>query len=107
MNKVYFNKEKNHWFVSEPEDFYTFKSVNSSTNEEINQILSWTRGYDMAQYPHHIRMYDVEIDNIKYFFIMSRFGDGNGSSFVLESEDPIKLEDLLEKKNIFFVGETI
>ncbi len=104
MNKVYFNKEKNHWFVSEPEDFYTFKSVNSSTNEEINQILSWTRGYDMAQYPHHIRMYDVEIEGIKYFFIMSRVENEN---FVLESEDPIKLEDLIEREKIFFVGETI
>jgi hypothetical protein len=103
MNKVYFNKEKNYWFVSEPEDFYIFKSVNYSTNEEVNQILSWTRGYDMSQYPHHIRMYDVEIDNIKYFFIMSRFGN----DFILESEDPIKLEDMIDEKNIFFTGETI
>ena len=70
MNKVYFDREKNQWFVSEPEDMYLFKSVNTQSNEEEKQILSWTRGFDMTKYPNHIRMYDVEINGVKYFFLM-------------------------------------
>ncbi len=103
MNKVYFNKEENYWFVSEPEDMYTFKSVNFISKEEIKQILSWTRGYDMSNYPNHIRIYDVEINNVKYFFLMKK----EGNIFILESENPMMLEKLIESENIFFVGETI
>jgi hypothetical protein len=103
MNKVYFNKDENYWFVYEPEDMYTFKSVNIITNEETNQILSWTRGFDMSNYPNHIRIYDVEINNVKYFFLMAK----EGNVFILESEDPTMLEKLIELENTFFVGETL
>jgi hypothetical protein len=102
MNKVYFDKEKNQWFVNEPEDMYTFKSVNISTNEEINQILSWTRGFDMSNYPNHIRVYDVEIDTIKYFFLMKK----ENNYYTIESENPMMLEKLINLENIFFVGDT-
>jgi hypothetical protein len=103
MNKVYFDTEKKHWFVNEPEDFYAFKSVNYQTKEEQNQILSWTRGYDLQNYPKHIRMYDVEINEVKYFFLMRK----DDTHYVIESEDPIALESLIEKENIFFTGETL
>ncbi len=102
MNKVYFSKEKNHWFVNEPNDFYTFKSVKISTNEEINQILSWTRGFDMSNYPNHIRVYDVEINEIKYFFLMKK----ENNYYTIESENPMMLEKLINLENIFFVGDT-
>lgn len=103
MNKVYFNKEENYWFVNEPEDFYSFKSVNIETNEEVNQILSWTRGLSLEEYPNHIRMYDVEVEGVKYFFLMRN----QGVHYVLETEDPQHLESLVNKQNIFFVGETL
>jgi hypothetical protein len=103
MNKVYFNKEKNFWFVNEPEDLYSFKSVNYKTNEETKQILSWTRGFDMSDYPNHIRVYDVEINTIKYFFLMK----AEGNIYTIEAENPLMLERLIELENIFFVGETI
>ena len=103
MNKVYFNSEKKVWFVSEPEDFYSFKSINYETNEEVKLILSWTRGFNLENYPNHIRMYDVEIDQVKYFFLMKR----EGNFFTIESEDPTKLKDLSNLAKIFFVGETI
>lgn len=102
MNKVYFSKENKHWFVSELEDFYTFRTTNSETNKELNQILSWTRGFDMEKYPNHVRVYDVEIDNFKYFFLMRR----EGVNYIIESEDPILLERLLNEKNIFFAKNT-
>ena len=103
MNKVYFNKEENYWFVNEPEDFYSFKSIDYQTNEEINQILSWTRGFNLENYPNHIRMYDVEVDNIKYLFLMSKIDN----HYIIESEDPIALEKLINERCIFFAGETI
>lgn len=102
MNKVYFSKEKKHWFVSEPEDLYTFKTVNYETNEEVNQILSWSRGFDMEKYPKHIRVYDVEIDGIKYFFLMRN----EGVHYIIESENPVLLERLIDEKKIFFTGNT-
>lgn len=103
MNRVYFDKVKKHWFVSEPEDFYSFKSINSKTNEEQKQILSWTHGVDMTKYPNHLRMYDVEIENVKYFFLMRR----EDNKFILESEDPLRLDYLINQHDLFFVGDTI
>jgi len=101
MNKVYFNKEENYWFVNDTEDFYSFKCINIETNEESTQILSWTRG-SLDNYPNHIRMYDVEINEVKYFFLMR----AKGVHYLLETEDPQQLENLINKQNIFFVGET-
>jgi hypothetical protein len=101
MNKVYFDKNEKKWIVKELQDIYLFKTVNSSNGEEVNQILSWTRGFDMTDYPNHIRMYDIEIDNVRYFFLMSR--NGNSDRFVIESEDPI----LLKRSNLFFTGEDL
>jgi hypothetical protein len=103
MNKVYFDSEKKVWFVNEPEDFYSFKSINYETNEENKNILSWTRGVDLKDYPNHIRMYDVEIDDVKYFFLMRK----EGTYYVIESENPIELENLINNHNILFVGETM
>jgi len=102
MNKVYCNKEENFWFVNEPEDFYTFKSVNIETNEEVSQILSWTRNQDLEDYPNHIRMYDVEIEDEKYFFLMRK----EKNFYIIEAERPLELENLINKHNIFFVGDT-
>ena len=103
MNKVYFDTEKKVWFVNEPEELYLFKSVNQKTNEETNQIISWTRNKDLENYPHHIRMYDFEIDDQKIFFLMKLDGD----RYILESENPLDLETLLNDNDIFFVGETL
>lgn len=103
MNKVYFDSEKKVWFVNEPEDFYSFKSINYETNEEVKQIISWSRGVDLEKYPNHIRMYDVEIEGVKYFFLMRK----DGIHYVIESENPMQLERLINNHNIFFVGETM
>jgi hypothetical protein len=103
MNKVYFNKGENYWFVNEPEDFYSFKSLNYETNEEVKHIFSWTRGVDLEKYPHHIRMYDVEIEQVKYLFLMRK----QDSIYIIESEDPQQLEKLINNHSIFFVGETM
>lgn len=103
MNKVYFDKEKKTWFVNEPEDFYSFMSINCETNKKENQIISWSRGFDLKNYPNHIRMYDVEIKKTKYFFLMWT----NGLKYIIEPEDPTALQKLINDEKIFFVGDTL
>jgi hypothetical protein len=103
MAKVYFDKEKyGIWLVEDLEDYYNFKAVNFETKEESNHILSWSRNYDLSDMTNDIdRVYDVEIDREKYYFLF--INNGNGWNVV--SEDSIKLEKLLKDTNLFFTGE--
>jgi len=102
MAKVYFDKE-NHWVVESLEDYYSFKAVNFETNEESNHILSWSRSYDLSDMDKKVdRVYDVEIDNEKYYFI---FINNDDNEWSVIPEDPMKLEKLLRDKNLFFTGE--
>jgi len=102
MAKVYFDKE-NHWVVESLEDYYSFKAVNFETNEESNQILSWSRNYDLKDHDSKIdRVYDVEIDREKYYFLFVNNGDG----WNVISEDSMKLEKLLRETNLFFTGDS-
>jgi hypothetical protein len=48
------------------------------------------------------RVYDVEIDEKKYYFLFINNGDG----WDVISEDSMKLEKLLNDKNLFFTGDT-
>jgi hypothetical protein len=104
MGKVYFDNEKyGIWVVKDLEDYYTFKAVNFETNEESNHILSWSRNYDLSDMNNNVdRVYDVEIDEKKYYFLFINNGDG----WDVISEDSMKLEKLLNDKNLFFTGET-
>ena len=104
MGKVYFDKEKyGIWVVENLEDYYSFKAVNFETNEESNHILSWSRNYDLSDMNNNVdRVYDVEIDEKKYYFLFINNGDG----WDVISEDSMKLEKLLNDKNLFFTGET-
>ena len=54
-------------------------------------IMSWTRGVDLDDYPDAIRMYDVEIDDDKYYFLVYQEKGG----FLLKSKDTILLDKLL------------
>ena len=74
MAKVYFDKEKyGMWVVENLEDYYSFKAVNFETNEESNHILSWSRNYDESDISEKIdRVYDVEIDKEKYYFLFTK-----------------------------------
>jgi hypothetical protein len=103
MGKVYFDKVKyGIWVVEDLEDYYSFKAVNFETNEESNHILSWSRNYDTSNMGNNVdRIYDVEIENEKYYFLFINNGDG----WDVISEDSIKLEKLLKDTNLFFTGE--
>ncbi len=102
MVKVYFDKSQGHWVVLELEDYYYFKTIDSKTNEESNHILSWSRSYDLSDMDKKVdRVYDVEIDEEKYYFLFINNGDG----WNVISEDSMKLEKLLKDKNIVFTGE--
>ena len=104
MNKVYFDKEKyGMWVVENLEDYYSFKAVNFETKEESIHILSWSRNYDLSEMNNNIdRVYDVEIDEKKYYFLFTK----NNNGWDVISEDSMKLEKLLNDKNLFFTGET-
>jgi hypothetical protein len=104
MAKVYFDKEKyGMWIVENLEDYYEFKAVNFETNEESNHILSWSRNYDTSDMGENIdRIYDVEIDGEKYYFLFIN----NSGGWDVISEDSIKLEKLLKDNNLFFTGDT-
>jgi hypothetical protein len=105
MEKVYFDKEKyGQWIVIELEDFYHFKAVNFQTNEESYHILSWTRNYSLDDLDQDVvRVYDVEIDEVKYYFIIKP--DKNCWDVI--AKDSMLLEKLLRDKNIFFTGDTL
>ena len=102
MVKVYFEKEKyGHWVVESLEDYYYFKAVDFQTNEESNHILSWSRNYSSDLGENVDRVYDVEIDEEKYYFLF--IGNGNGWNVI--AEDSMKLEKLLKDSNLFFTGD--
>jgi hypothetical protein len=104
MYKVYFNKDYHGcWWLKELTDIYIFKAVNFQTNEEVETILTWTRNVDLSEYKDSIRMYDVEIDDEKFYFIVSPEKGG----YLLESKDKMVLEKLLNNKNLSFVGEIL
>jgi hypothetical protein len=104
MAKVYFDKDYGIWVVEDLEDYYSFKAVNFETNEESNHILSWSRNYDESDVSEKVdRVYDVEIDEEKYYFLFI----SNGKGWNVVSEDSMKLENLLKDKNIFFTGDSL
>jgi hypothetical protein len=78
-----------------------FKSVNFKTNEEKDYVLSWTRNQDLEN--NIVRIYDVEIDDEKYFFMFEEVKDG----YLIKPKDRLHLEKLLNDKDIFFVGDTL
>jgi len=105
MDKVYFNKDYyGCWWLKELTDIYSFKAVNFQTNEEVETILTWTRNVDLSEYNDKVvRMYDVEIEGEKFYFLASIENGG----YLLESKDRYSLEKLLNDKNLFFTGETL
>lgn len=105
MDKVYFNEDYyGCWWLKELTDIYSFKAVNFQTNEKIETILTWTRNVDLSEYDESvIRMYDVEIDGERFYFLVSTKNKG----YLLEPKDRMILEKLLNDKNLFFTGEKI
>jgi hypothetical protein len=100
MNKVYFDKDKNTWYVEGLEELYTFKCVHHQTNKETNLILSWSRSYPIQDGVD--RVYDVEIDEVKYYFLFKPVDNINWN---VTPAEPIELEKLLNEKSLFFTGE--
>ena len=49
------------------------------------------------------RVYDVEIDKEKYYFLFTK----NSNGWDVVSEDSMRLEKLLRETNLFFTGEPI
>ena len=105
MDKVYFNKDYyGCWWLKELTDIYSFKAVDFQTNKEVETILTWTRNVDLSEYDNDVvRMYDVEIDSEKFYFLASIENGG----YLLEAKDKFSLEKLLNDKNLFFTGETL
>lgn len=105
MEKVYFNNEYyGSWWLKSLEDFYEFDCIDITTNEASSHILSWTRNLDVSIYGEDvIRVYDIEIDSKKYYFITVAKKDG----YLLSSREPFELEKLINEKNIIFTGTAL
>lgn len=105
MEKVYFNKDYyGSWWLKSLEDFYKFDCIDINTNEVFSHILSWTRNLDVSIYGEDVvRIYDIEIESKKYYFLVVVEKDG----YLLKSKDTFELEKLINEKNIIFTGTTL
>lgn len=103
MNKVYINEKEPYWFLSELTDIYLFKTSDFKTGVEKNIPLSWTRGFNIESLDNVIRVYDVEINDKKYYFLVSL----EDNIYKLRPENNIELEKLLNDTNIKFIGEKL
>ena len=102
MIRIY--KENECWWVDELSDIYYFKTLNQETGEESTEVLSWTRMVDLSIYPKEpVRMYDIENDSKKYYFLLYRVGD----RYKLEVENTYELDEFLREKNIQLIIENI
>ena len=87
----------------DPGDYYTPPYSDFDITYEDIFILSWSRSYDLSDMDKKVdRVYDVEIDGEKYYFI---FINNDDNEWSVISEDPMKLEKLLRDKKLFFTGE--
>lgn len=106
MEKVYFDKEfYGSWTVKNLSDMYSFKYVNTKTDEEKSAILTWKRNPHEEGVGEEERLCSVEIDGEEFLFIEKY--DSENSRLVIFSKNPWELERLLKEKNIIFVGETL
>lgn len=98
MNKVYFNKNLNVWWLKELEDFYTIDCVDFDTKQKSNYIISWTRNFDVSPYESDgvVRLYDIEIKSEKYFFFVIPTNGG----FILKPKDSYELDRLAKDTNL-------
>ena len=100
MNKIY--NENDCWVVDELTDIYYFKSVNQNTGLESSEVLSWTRMIDLSSYSGNpVRMYDIEFNSKKYYFLLYEFGD----RYKLEVENKYEFDELCKEKNIILLPE--
>lgn len=100
MIKVF--SENECWYVDELTDIYYFKSVSNLTGQENYEILSWTRMSNLENNTKKpIRMYDIEFDGKKYYFLLLQYGD----KWKIEAENNWEIDELCKEKNITLIGE--
>ncbi len=105
MDKVYFREDyPGCWWLLQLTDIFYFKTLNLTNNTTEYYIFSWSRNFDLKDYPNNpVRKYDVEIDNKKYYFLVYPEKDG----WVVKSEEIMELDKLSRDKNLIFVGSEI
>jgi hypothetical protein len=99
---VYYDREKNYWWVEDTDYIYKFKSKKIDTGEAEFLILTWTRCVDMTPYPDFVRMYDIELEGEKFYFIMKP----QSALHIIEPVDNDQLARL-SQKNIMLLGSEI
>lgn len=104
MDKVYFRQDlPGCWWIKDLTDIFYFKTLNLLTNQEQDLILSWTRNCDLSELPGGpLRRYDVEIDSVKYFFLVFPKDDG----WIVRPENIFDIEQLGKDKNLLFKGDS-
>lgn len=105
MDKVYSKHEiQGCWWLKELTDIFYFKALNLITNQEEYYIFSWTRNCDLSKIPDNpVRRYDVEIDLVKYYFLVFPVGD----EWIVKPENSYEIEKISQEKNILFIGDTL
>lgn len=97
--KVYYDEEKKFWWVEDTDHIYEFKSKKIDTGEIQHLMLTWTRNVDLTLYQNCIRMYDIEIEGNKFYFLMKP----ENNIFVIEPVDYDQLARL-SQINIMLLG---
>lgn len=98
--KIY--SENGTWYVEELSEIYYFKSISTTDNTEHQLLLTWTRMIDLSVYKNDpVRMYDIEHDGKKYFFLLFQYGD----RYKLEPVNTYEIDQLCEIKNVKLIGE--
>lgn len=100
MNKVY--TDNGSWWVDELTDICYFKSKSIETQQENYEFMTWTRNTDLSNYSKNpIRMYDIEFEEKKYFFLAY---EENGR-YKIQVENTYEFDELCKKKNISIIAE--
>jgi hypothetical protein len=100
MNKVY--SDKGEFFVEDIQDMYYIRCVDKTSLYDYHEVLTWTRMVDLSNYAGNpVRMYDVEFEDKKYFFLLYE----DGGKLKLKVENTYEFDELCNKKNITIIPD--
>lgn len=100
MNKVY--SDKGEFFVEDIQDMYYIRCVDKTSLYDYHEVLTWTRMVDLSNYSGNpVRMYDVEFEDKKYFFLLYE----DGGKLKLKVENTYEFDELCNKKNITIIPD--
>jgi hypothetical protein len=108
MDKIYFDTNLNHWYVSDLSDFYSIIYRNS--REENHGILNWTKDSKREEriktekgIKGDLRLYVLDIENRKFHFFL--IYDPNFSKFLISPLNDYEIIFFKKETGFDFIGE--